>query len=126
MSKQHKDQMKRKELEDELTRIELELMGARRLISKISEHMSKSVAFYGYEASVEDLCEENYSLQRQMQVYILDPPRDVLIEWLGNLTELLGQHRGIRPGQDACVDKVALFLGYEQWVKQDAERIGDE
>jgi len=101
-----------------------EVSAARQLLTDARKHLEDAVPFYGYMANVEELCKENYELQRRMQVFIEDPPREILIKWLGDLTELLRQHRGIRPGQDLAVDNVALFLGYDQWVKQDKERLG--
>jgi hypothetical protein len=112
------EQMKRKELEAELAR-------ARALITDINAHMSHAVAFYGYMASVEDLVKANYALQRRMQVFLEEPPRDLLIEWLGELTELLRSSRGgLHPGEEPAIDKVCLFLGYDRWEKQHKERLG--
>lgn len=102
-----------------------ELVNARSLLTETNAHMEHAVAFYGYQASVEDLVKDSYALQRRMRVYLEDPPRDVLIEWLGGLAELLRSARGgLHPGEEVVIDKVGLFLKYDTFVKQDKERLG--
>lgn len=109
-------QMKRKALEAELAR-------ARELIFDLERHLANAIPFYGYTATIEDLKEENYALQRRCVDFRVKAPNEILMKWLYRTFEELLRSKGLTPGQDREIDEIGEFLGFERWTKIKTERI---
>lgn len=118
MSKPEIQQLKRKELEKRL-------VAAEHLIFDLFQHLQNAIPFYGYMATVEDLKEENYALQRRVVAFRVQPDPAQLIKWLDATFDQLRMKAGIKPGDERQWDEIGEFLGHMDWVRVRGDRIGE-